>query len=44
MRNVIIITLSSILVAFAYNYLLIPHEILSGGLSGIAIMLGIITL
>ncbi len=30
--------------AFAYNYLLIPpHEILSGGLSGIAIMLGIIT-
>ena len=43
MRNVIIITLSSILVAFAYNYLLIPHEILSGGLSGIAIMLGIIT-
>ncbi len=43
MRNVIIITLSSIVVAFAYNFLLIPHEILSGGLSGIAIMLGIVT-
>lgn len=43
MLNIIIITLSSILVAFAYNFLLIPHEILSGGLSGIAIMLGIIT-
>ncbi|MGA3598658.1 YitT family protein [Lysinibacillus agricola] len=43
MRNVVIITLSSILIAFAYNFLLIPHEILSGGLSGIAIMLGIIT-
>lgn len=43
MRNIVVITLSSILVAFAYNFLLIPHEILSGGLSGIAIMLGIIT-
>lgn len=43
MRNMIVITLSSILVAFAYNFLLIPHEILSGGLSGIAIMLGIVT-
>lgn len=43
MRNIIIITLSSILVGFAYNFLLIPHEILSGGLSGIAIMLGIVT-
>jgi len=43
MRNIVIITLSSILVALAYNLLLIPHEILSGGLSGIAIMLGIIT-
>lgn len=43
MRNIVIITLSSIFVALAYNLLLIPHEILSGGLSGIAIMLGIIT-
>ncbi|MGA3678369.1 YitT family protein, partial [Lysinibacillus agricola] len=43
MRNVVIITISSILIAFAYNFLLIPHKILSGGLSGITIMLGIIT-
>ncbi|EON72804.1 YitT family protein [Lysinibacillus sphaericus] len=43
MRNIVIITLASILVGFAYNFLLIPHEILSGGLSGIAIMLGIVT-
>jgi len=43
MRNIVIITLASILMAFAYNFLLIPHEILSGGLSGIAIMLGIVT-
>jgi len=43
MLNIIVITLSSVLVAFAYNFLLIPHEILSGGLSGIAIMLGIVT-
>lgn len=43
MRNIFIITLVSILVAFAYNFLLIPHEILSGGLSGIAVMLGLVT-
>ena len=43
MRNIVIITLASILVGFAYNFLLIPHEILSSGLSGIAIMLGLVT-
>ncbi|MEO4054865.1 YitT family protein [Solibacillus sp. CAU 1738] len=43
MRNIIIIILASILIGFAYNFLLIPHEILSGGLSGIAMMLGIVT-
>ncbi|MFJ7734893.1 YitT family protein [Lysinibacillus sp. NPDC097287] len=43
MRNIIIIILASILVGFAYNFLLIPHEILSSGLSGIAIMLGLVT-
>ncbi len=31
------------LIAFAYNFFLIPHKILSGGLSGIAMMLGIVT-
>lgn len=43
MRNIVMITLASLLVGFAYNFLLIPHEILSSGLSGIAIMLGIVT-
>lgn len=42
MKNVIMIILGSVLVGFAYNWLLIPHHILSSGLSGIAIMLGLI--
>lgn len=41
--NMVLIMAGSILVAFAYNFFFIPHEILSSGLSGIAIMLGIIT-
>ncbi|KOS69209.1 hypothetical protein AEA09_12055 [Lysinibacillus contaminans] len=43
MRNIVIVTFGSILIGFAYNFLLIPHEILSSGLSGIAIMLGLVT-
>lgn len=43
MRNIITIIIGSMLIGFAYNFLLIPHKILSGGLSGIAMMLGIIT-
>ena len=43
MYNIVLITLGSVLVAVAYNLFLIPHLILSSGLSGIAIMLGIIT-
>lgn len=43
MKNIVMIVGASVLVAFAYNFLLIPHEILSGGLSGIAILLGIVT-
>lgn len=43
MRNIITIIIGSVLIGFAYNFLLIPHKILSGGLSGIAMMLGIIT-
>lgn len=43
MRNIITIIVASILLGFAYNFLLIPHKILSSGLSGIAMMLGIIT-
>lgn len=38
-----IIFLASILLGFAYNMFLIPHSILSGGVAGIAMMLGIKT-
>ncbi|MED4532132.1 YitT family protein [Metabacillus fastidiosus] len=43
MGRIFLVILGSLLVAFAYNFFLIPHHILSSGLSGIAIMLGIIT-
>ena len=43
MYNVFFITIGSVLVAVAYNLFLIPHLILSSGLSGLAIMFGIIT-
>ena len=43
MRNIIMIIFGSILLGFSYNFFRIPHKILSGGLSGIAMMLGIIT-
>ncbi len=38
-----IIFLASILLGVAYNVFLIPHNILSGGVAGLALMLGIIT-
>ncbi|OMP67882.1 YitT family protein [Domibacillus epiphyticus] len=41
--HILLVIAGSMLVAVAYNFFLIPHEILSSGLSGIAIMLGIIT-
>ncbi|KQL54875.1 hypothetical protein AN964_16055 [Heyndrickxia shackletonii] len=43
MRNIFTIIIGSLIVAVAYNFFLIPHHILSSGLSGIAIMLGFIT-
>lgn len=43
MRNIVSILFGSFLVGVAYNFFLIPHEILSSGLSGIAIMFGLIT-
>lgn len=42
MKNIFMIIIGSVIVGFAYNWLLIPHHILSSGLSGIAIMLGLI--
>ncbi|WP_046174222.1 YitT family protein [Domibacillus indicus] len=41
--QILLVLAGSMLVAVAYNFFLIPHEILSSGLSGIAIMLGIIS-
>lgn len=41
--HIVLIIAGAMLVVIAYNFFLIPHEILSSGLSGIAIMLGIIT-
>ena len=43
MYKILVVIAGSILVGFAYNFFLIPHHILSSGLSGIAIMLGLIT-
>ncbi|OCA81306.1 YitT family protein [Pseudobacillus wudalianchiensis] len=43
MQNVLLILFGSFLVGVAYNFFLIPHEILSSGLSGVAIMFGLIT-
>ncbi|MEK4485888.1 YitT family protein [Psychrobacillus sp. FSL H8-0484] len=42
MKNLIVVA-GSLIVAFAFNYFLVPHGILSSGISGIAILLGIIT-
>ncbi|MBA4493683.1 YitT family protein [Paenactinomyces guangxiensis] len=42
-NNVIVIFLASVLVAFAYNMFLLPHNILSSGVSGIAMMIGLKT-
>ncbi|WP_100403904.1 YitT family protein [Bacillus sp. FJAT-42315] len=41
--NLLVMAIGSAIVGFAYNFFLIPHEILSSGLSGIAIMFGLIT-
>ena len=42
MRNIIIIVLGSLITAVGFNLFMIPHHILSSGLSGIAMMLGIV--
>jgi len=39
----LIVIVGSFVIAFAFNAFLVPHEILSSGISGIAILLGIIT-
>jgi uncharacterized membrane-anchored protein YitT (DUF2179 family) len=41
-KNLIVI-LGSLIVAFAFNFFLVPYGILSSGISGIAILIGLIT-
>ena len=43
MRNIIIIVLGSFITAVGFNLFMIPHRIISSGLSGIAMVLGILT-
>lgn len=43
MRNFFGVIIGSLLVAIAFNIFLIPHKVLSSGLSGIAIIIGILT-
>ncbi|WP_047980591.1 YitT family protein [Ornithinibacillus contaminans] len=42
MKNIIVI-LGSLIIAFSFNFFLVPYHILSSGISGIAILLGLIT-
>lgn len=42
MKNLIVIA-GSLIVAFAFNFFLVPYGILSSGISGVAILLGLIT-
>ncbi|WP_156289815.1 YitT family protein [Oceanobacillus salinisoli] len=39
----LIVIIGSLIIAFAFNFFLVPYEILSSGLSGIAILIGLIT-
>lgn len=41
--RILVIIIGSVIVGAAYNLFLIPHHILSAGLSGLAILLGILT-
>ena len=41
--RMVIIVLSSILIAFAWNVFLLPHKILSSGVSGIAMIISLLT-
>ncbi|WP_068674152.1 YitT family protein [Oceanobacillus sp. Castelsardo] len=38
-----IVIISSFIISFAFNFFLVPHEILSSGISGVAILIGLIT-
>lgn len=42
MKNLVVVA-GSLIVAFAFNFFLVPYGILSSGISGIAILIGLIT-
>lgn len=42
MKNLIVV-IGSLIVAFAFNFFLVPYGILSSGISGLAILIGLIT-
>ena len=41
--RLLIVFVSSIVLGFAFNLFLLPHEVLAGGVTGIAMMLGLVT-
>ncbi|MGB6408964.1 MAG: YitT family protein, partial [Planococcus donghaensis] len=41
--RLLLIFVSSIVLGFSANMFLLPHEILAGGVTGIAMMLGLVT-
>ena len=43
MKKNLVVVLGSLIVAFAFNCFLVPFGILSSGISGIAILLGLLT-
>src|SRR5690606_16677254 len=43
MMRILVVIVGSLVVAFAFNQFLVPYGILSSGISGIAILIGLIT-
>lgn len=42
-RDAVIIAIGAVLVALGFNWFLIPHQVLSGGVSGISMLIGYVT-
>lgn len=43
MYKIFIVLVGSLLVAFSFNWFLLPHEIMSGGISGISLIISLLT-
>lgn len=43
MKKGIIVVIGSLIIAFGFNFFLVPYSILSSGVSGVAILLGLLT-